>query len=277
VNRIKGHRIGLLLLLACLTAATAQPPIQLDTGAAAQNPHRQLQEIMAQPLFRRWQLRQARTTLEADPTVTTDSLIVLWLRDTVDSAVEVVRDFFEWLFGGLRNANPPGLGKSSFNLASILKTIAWVVLAVLVAVIALLLIRGLQRVGAKTSVTRVLTRQQVREAIETGDALAMAGSQWLAEADRLAQAGEFRAVYRALYLSLLSGLHSAGKINYRRHRTNWTYVTRFRGSPTHRDLFHNLTMLFDEVWYGLKPAPGSSIADLRRQVATLAQTEAGDR
>jgi hypothetical protein len=120
---------------------------------------------------------------------------------------------------------------------------------------------------------RVLSREQVREALESGEALALGTPQWMAEADRLAQQGDLRAVFRALYLALLSGLHTQGRIDFRRSRTNWTYVRRFRGVETDRRIFATLTSLFDRVWYGLKHPSGASFERVRGQVAALLSGE----
>ena len=84
---------------------------------------------------------------------------------------------------------------------------------------------------------------------------------------------EFRAVYRALYLALLSGLHAANKIDFRKTRTNWTYVRGYRGPEPEKVTFTSLTALFDRVWYGEQPAAQSSIPEVRRRVAWLLAKE----
>ena len=91
----------------------------------------------------------------------------------------------------------------------------------------------------------------------------------MGEADRLAAEQDFRAVYRALYLALLSGLHTAGKIEHSLTRTNWTYVQRYRGPGEERQTFGDLTALFDRVWYGRKPADGNDLPTIQQKVATL--------
>ena len=111
------------------------------------------------------------------------------------------------------------------------------------------------------------------QALAEGEALAFQSPEWLDEADRLAAEREFRAVYRALYLALLSGLHAANKIDFRKTRTNWTYVRGYRGPEPEKAAFTSLTALFDRVWYGEQPAAHSSIPDLRRRVAWLLAKE----
>ena len=68
---------------------------------------------------------------------------------------------------------------------------------------------------------------------------------------------------------MLSHLHGAGKIDFRKNRTNWSYVSRFKGSDEQRRLFRGLTALFDDVWYGLKPPRGVNIDTVKDQVAQL--------
>ena len=89
------------------------------------------------------------------------------------------------------------------------------------------------------------------------------------QAVRLAQGGDHRMAFRAMYLALLSGLHSAGVIRYRRQQTNWAYVQSFDGPAARRELFVELTGRFDEVWYGLREPDDASFERLRGQVDTL--------
>lgn len=88
------------------------------------------------------------------------------------------------------------------------------------------------------------------EALENGDALAMDNFAWRKEAERRLHAGEIRLAYRSLYLGLLSGLHSQGRIVFSRNRTNWQYVDSLRTNDPLRSEFAALTELFDRVWYG---------------------------
>jgi Domain of unknown function (DUF4129) len=86
---------------------------------------------------------------------------------------------------------------------------------------------------------------------------------------RLEDEKNFRAMYRALYLALLAGLHAAGKIDHHRNRTNWAYVQHFRGPGEERDLFGDLTGLFDRVWYGHKLQERRDFGELRSAVTRL--------
>jgi Domain of unknown function (DUF4129) len=149
---------------------------------------------------------------------------------------------------------------------------AWVFVAALVIYLAIMLFKI---IGVKptANTARVLSQEQIREAMESGNALALDSSQWMEQARRLAGEQDFRAVYRALYLALLSGLHAAGKIEHNRNRTNWVYVAHYRGPAPERARFSELTELFDRVWYGRKTAQEDNLDQLRVDVAMLTRAE----
>ena len=158
-------------------------------------------------------------------------------------------------------------------LPSILKILAWAVAIAAVVVIIFFTVKSASRSSGQAMTEHILSRQQVEAALESGNALALGASQWLDEAQRLAAEQDFRAVYRALYLALLSGLHSAGKIEHTRNRTNWTYVQLYRGPDEERAIFGHLTEVFDRVWYGRRAAPEqSSLEELRSKVAMLTRS-----
>jgi hypothetical protein len=187
-----------------------------------------------------------------------------WLKH----ALRPIRDFLKWIFSS-RSGGPSMPTVNSGALSSMLKFLAWAVVGVVAIFLAILLIRTVRAGPTQTTIANVLSREQVQAAMESGDALALGTGQWLDESRRLAAEQDFRAVYRALYLALLSGLHRAGKIEHDRNRTNWTYVRHYHGPAPERDQFSDLTELFDRVWYGRKQAEGSSLEQLRLNVETL--------
>lgn len=249
-------RLLTLLLLPFCIAADAQPA-QVD-------PHQHLSEILDRPMYRAWKLREeARTHDLAIPT--------LGIGEQLKRAGEAIRDFLDWLFTP-RNRSFRSRSSGVSMLPSILKALAWTIAIAAVVVIVFFIIRSTSRAKEQVSAAHVLNRQQVEAAMESGDALALDASQWLDEAQRLAAEENFRAVYRALYLSLLSGLHSARKIEHNQNRTNWTYVQLFRGPDEERAIFGQLTEVFDRVWYGRKVVPErASLEELRGKVAMLAR------
>lgn len=269
--------IGLLLL--CVLAVPSAPPMSAAPHAAAAadsplpdrartasqaqpqpSPREQLEEILQRPLYQRWKLRHERAS--AVRSGWRERLREL-LFSGFDSLGRWLRDVFDaWR----RWMESPGRGQS---VLSIVRIAGWTALTLIVAYVVFLAYRLWIEPRASRLAGQVLSREQIREALEEGAALALTGREWLEHAGRLASTGEFRAVYRALYLALLSGLHDAGKIEYRSQRTNWTYVARFSGPDEQRRTFHDLTAMFDDVWYGLKPARGADLEHLRRTVGGL--------
>lgn len=111
-------------------------------------------------------------------------------------------------------------------------------------------------------------RVGLARALEEGDALAYADAEWSAEAERLLRAGEARLAFRSLYLGLLSGLHARGRIVFAANRSNWQYVSAFKGEG--REEFAALTGLFDRVWYGrMATVAPEGMPALRARAAAL--------
>ncbi len=212
-------------------------------------------------MYTQWQLRQAANLPDINVPHQT-------LSDWLARQWEYLRKFFAWLF----NWNAPrfrGPNLGGLDLPAILKAIAWFIGTIALLFIFVMLIKTFGKLNRDGPLPNVLSREQIQRAMDSGDALALGTVQWMAEAQRLADEQNFRAVYRALYLALLSGLHLAGKIEHNRNRTNWTYVQHFRGPDQERSTFSELTELFDRVWYGRKAAESRNLDELRRTVAAL--------
>jgi hypothetical protein len=226
-----------------------------------------LQEILKRPLYQRWQLRQDRDAAE-------QSSLIKHIQDRVGRMQKWLSD---WLarFSRGRHAGGGHAGGSTGGLSTFFWVIAWVVLGLFVVAVIFLIVRIVR--GSRMAVVagNVLSREQVADALTKGNALALAGEQWLDEASRLAAERNFRAMYRALYLALLSGLHSQGKIDFNRHQTNWVYVSRYRGATGERKIFSRLTELFDNVWYGQKDGDGRDLDSLQREVLELIASKEG--
>jgi hypothetical protein len=252
--------IPILLAIVCV-APTRAADVGLADRAAA---HAKLDEILHQPQFTAWQLRQSGASIkDAGLESLADRL-----ENSLKGMLDDLRDFIKWLFRGRPTPTawrPTGSGSLPF----IFKVLGWTVIAIIALFVAIILIRLIGAQPTQVTTARILSRAEARQAIESGDALAMGALDWMDEARRLAEEKDFRAVYRALYLALLSGLHTAGKIEHNRNRTNWTYVNHYRGPAEERERFSRLTDLFDRVWYGHKSAQGNSLDRLRADVASL--------
>ncbi|MFP4055247.1 MAG: DUF4129 domain-containing protein [Candidatus Brocadiia bacterium] len=255
-----------------LVLVLAWPVACLGAGEDRLPPPREhLERILRRPPYQRWRRRETRP--ETEP----ETGLMRSIRQTLQRWREWLAEKLDQWFGrepGLpepaaRGSEGPGL---AVRVLKLLGYVGLAALAVFLAFLAYRLIRERRRGGPAA---RVVSRERVRDALESGEALALGGPQWLAEAERLAREGDFRSVYRALYLALLSGLHERRKIDFRKSRTNWHYVRRFRGEEGEREVFTSLTSLFDRVWYGQTKPQGTSLATVRAQVSRLLATEGG--
>jgi len=277
-NQFKRILIACLLMIVFTCPANAQTnetPSENSAATAsspqsAQSPHQQLDEVLQDPLFQRWEARQLRGQGpdEASKLESSDSLkrFRTWLEDTTDS-------FFDWLFRNRQSStSTSGSGGSGIAIGPILKTLGWVIgILAVILVIHLLLtwIRAQRRITNRGTPTH----QSLRAALETGTALAAAPDQWLNHAQDLAASGDdhqdLRLAFRALYLALLSGLHEQGRIRFRKQRTNWVYVQQFQGPPKAMHSFGQLTEWFDTTWYGHQSPEASVFKQVRGKVDQL--------
>ena len=235
------------------------------------DPKQQLKQILQKPIYQRWQLRVERQSSEIESTQ--DSLLATYLKQWSRSITDAIKKLFDWIPKPSESPSIPSWGPGASATMSAIKMIVWVLLVVAIGFIVVVVYRMLaqRQVGQQTS--RVLTSEQIQDALEEGEALAMGANQWLDQAQRLKHEGDGRAVYRALYLGLLSGLHANGKIDFRRTRTNWTYVDRFHGTDEQQNMFVGLTSMFDDVWYGLQSAGSQDFSLIRAQIAQLIQVD----
>ncbi|RMG16186.1 MAG: DUF4129 domain-containing protein [Deltaproteobacteria bacterium] len=109
---------------------------------------------------------------------------------------------------------------------------------------------------------------------ELASALAQSPEAWLADANRLAEAGRLREAVRAVYLALLATLHRRRAIDYQRSRSNWDLVRGYRGPDAIRTLFAELTRHFEATWYGPLDPRRDDYDRMRRQ--TLSVADGGD-
>ena len=235
---------------------------KISVATGEENPHEQIARILQQPAYQQWRLREPNAEGKVPE-------LPERFGGWGHRLLEAVEKFFRWLFPQHKNA-PGSESRTGWGgLPSFLSTVIVLAVVIIIGSLLFLLYRSTRASAQSMLATAILGREQVDAALEAGDALALQSGQWLDEARRLAAEQNFRAVYRALYLALLSGLHTTGKIEHSRNRTNWTYVQQFRGSGEERETFRELTHLFDRVWYGRKTAAESTMEQVRAKVATL--------
>jgi hypothetical protein len=258
---------ALLLVLACVSLTAAAPG---DQNSAPDSPHlqqaqRQLNDVLEAPAFQRWQRRQKRSETTGQNQGLVPDAWWQWVSDQRQA-------FFDWLDGffpsGQRSGGTAGPGGTGMTLAGALEILAWGVLIVVALFLLTLLFRMVMSLGGRREPTPV-SRQRLREAMESGQALAADSPRWLDEADQLAAEQDLRRSFRALYLAMLSGLHRAELIDFRPNRTNWTYVRQFRGQNDHRQRLAQLTEQFDAIWYGRQSPHHPAMQQARAQVRAL--------
>ena len=248
----------------------AQEPGQDTHDGWKTKERRMLSEILQKPVYQRWKLRQEREEVTRE-----DSYLGKMAREALNDIWEGIKDFFRWLRSlfkrtGLHFPNAP---QGAGDLAEALRMAAWAAFFLLAALGGWQLYKLWMVGGGGKRLARVLSREKLREALDGADALALDWRGWMDVAGGLEAEGDFRAMYRALYLSLLSGLSEKGLIEYRKNRTNWVYVNGFKGPEEQRRSFGQLTGLFDQVWYGLKPPGEISLEDVKARAGALLKME----
>ena len=262
---------------------TQAPPSNATSAEARQ----QIQDILGRSDYSRWSPERLETEQSAiDDLPAMEKLAELWkafwkaLKKMWEYFWEPISNFFgdlwDWLKGLFPSPSPtsplgPSNPSSGWNIdfPFILRLIGWVLLAAVIVVLGFLIFKRMRGMPKSGRSARVLSRQQVRTALESGEALALEGHEWVEQADKLLAEKDLRAVYRALYLAMLAGLHSSGKIDFRQTRTNWFYVRRFKGGDGDRGVFSELTELFDEVWYGNRTARIDEVSRVKSKVVSL--------
>ncbi|MDH5638738.1 MAG: DUF4129 domain-containing protein [Nitrospinota bacterium] len=265
--------LSLILAMAFLAAAPyglASAPEAGQAGLAASQ-NEDIQRILERPEYQRWKQRQI-----LEKRLEKESYAAGLAKSFLKTIWEGIRAIFRWL-GKLfeRGADMlPGSPIETVTMVDVLKQGAWLAVALLLIVGGVYLYGARGRLGARIKLARTLSREKTRQALESGEALALDSQGWLLEAERMEAEGDLRAMYRAIYLALLSGLHDKGLIDFRKNRTNWVYVQKFKGAREGRETFSSLTALFDQVWYGQKPAAGVSLDEVKRSAGALLREKA---
>lgn len=252
-------------------AMAQEPAAPLAASSTDSVARQQLQAVLQDPMFSHWQLRQDRELQDVKMSLDPLEFIDLYTQPAQD----MVQRFFKWLFGN-RSSSPqssaPAGSWELWSFATILKTLGWVVAGIcLLLLLWFVLSRWLGR--RKSAVPVAITRQVLDKALDAGDALVASSDVWTSHAMTLAKEKNLRLAYRAMYLSLLSGLHSQGRIRYRAQQTNWFCVLSFQGHSEHKQSFTRLTSQFDDVWYGLQEPDPASLDDLRHRIDSLLRSQ----
>ncbi|MGC8559169.1 MAG: DUF4129 domain-containing protein [Phycisphaerae bacterium] len=261
----------IVMTILCLGAAPAPP-----NPATPLVSHQRLEKILGLPGYHRWQKPLRVRTND-------QNFLSRFLRNVDHRIGSIISPLIKWLRAELHKLTlhkhkfhkttvHSKSGRSDFAaltgaMGRVLLIFLAVIAAGLIAWIAWTLIQ--QKRGPKMATAPATPPINVKRAMDEGDALAQSSDEWMNLAAELGSAGDWRMAYRAMYLALLSSLHAAGRINFRKSLTNRAYVARYRGPAEERRTFSALTELFDRVWYGHKPVPAEVRADVDAQMKSL--------
>ena len=260
--------IVMLLLLAMWCAAGKNVSVrgaEASSGIVPLAAHQRLNRILREPQYNQWRMREKLGVSQMH--VPLQKAIAEFFDNTFRAIRQIIRRWFGHEHRGVSGGHAGGHA----NIAHDFEIAGVVVVLVLAAMIGLVLLRSwrMGRFKAATGVGNLPNRQAIKEAMQRGDALALASDAWLAAARQFSLDGDFRAMYRAMYLALLAGLHETGKIQFRRQQTNWQYVRAFRGDDAQRTTFVSLTDMFDRVWYGHKEYERVDVGDIQSRIRLL--------
>lgn len=101
------------------------------------------------------------------------------------------------------------------------------------------------------------------------DPLARDSREWAIDADGLFRQGRVAEAIRALYLAVLSFSHVRRWIDYHPSKANWEHVRRFSGPGSARTCLGSMTSVFEQKWYGRKPAVESEYHRTRELAAGI--------
>jgi hypothetical protein len=256
LNRLRQWRQGagaaaiLLALfgLAGVLDAGTIPPAELD---------RSIEEVLSRPEFT-WRDRPEEQPREAPQGLIAD--ILRWMDEVVEQVWAAVKRALTWLAEKLSPSRGRGGSAGLPGLPGDPKLLLMVLGAVLAAVAVVLLLRSRWRL--RRSAGLVAARLPVAAAAPDlndehvlADQLPAAG--WLAMAREMAEKGELRLAFRALFLGALADLAERGFVTIALSASNREYE-RELGRRAHDRLelvgaFAESRSAFERVWYGIHP------------------------
>lgn len=142
-----------------------------------------------------------------------------------------------------KNNNPPPALSFGGNAAFVMKILIGILLTVLLFFIIRSLL-GLSNPRNK-KVSAVLSVEEL-EQLEAH----------LHQADlenfiqRAIEQGNFSLATRLYYLAILKELSLRGRIDWKKDKTNRDYLRELRSAPAFFNIFSDLTILFERIWYG---------------------------
>jgi hypothetical protein len=213
-----------------------------DHGGDVADAKSEAQEILSEPIFN-----------DPGPQESTN-----WIGSAAEFLANKIGDMIEALLKRFSGADPdfnpafipPGVGSA----------LIWIVIAIISAVVLGLVIYLLSRAkwakrAAKSGGGGLLDDDEPDRSAD----------EWLAEADALAAAGDYRRAVRCLYLACLMRLDENHICEFRRWETNWEHLYRIESSPAAPESlnYRKLTQRFDLIWYGHRTKGASDVDEFR--------------
>ncbi len=212
-----------LIVLGCLSGARGMAQAN---SARTDNPtqvRQNLKHILSQEEF------QATPTVQNNPLQSAST----WLRERWDQ-------FWTWFRGLFKMLSSPSAGPA----------LQWLFIVLFLIFGTWLAVRVMRHWGFSRRMTMGDTPipREFAEALEGFDS----AEEWLAKGRGLAESGDYRQAYRAVFFAALMRVHEQGWVSYSRFRPNGDYLhgLRARNHGAVLEALHPLVATFDRVWYG---------------------------
>lgn len=163
-------------------------------------------------------------------------------------------DFWRWLKSWFKGPDHHGDGEAT-------RMVVLVALGVLGALLVAFALLALRRRSAPAAAATAAGGPAADH-----DPISRPSAGWIARAEELAAAGLHREAVRAWYHAVLAAAFASGRLHHRTGRTNWEYLAAVDPAAPWRPPLRELTLAFDQAWYGG-----------RADAAVVAATAAGAR
>lgn len=201
-----------------------------------------------------------------------------FLQDSIEAIFDWVGDIWDWFRDLLTPDNPKNRSERGegidWDIESILRVMAYVLLGILAVVILVFIIRALKRIPQKPVVT--IPEVKAKPDLESDELTAEDAplNEWMALARQQLAAGNYRLALRALFLAQLSQMAERRLIRLARHKTNRDYRCELQRRnlphPSTLEHFRQDTHCFEAVWYGQAVATAEDCRQLENHLQLLA-------
>lgn len=227
--------------------ATAAPSGTTSPAASPETDdlRRELDEILAQPAFRRIRHRQ----MEAEKVSTPSDLS--WLEKP-----------FKWLWELLTSG-----AKGMSGLGGIWSVLAWTALAIVVCLIIWLIVRAINsyRHAQAVLVTKTLRAEEGEQDLPPGD---VSADEYRRRASEFAAEARFREAIGQLILGAMSRTERQGLIRFRRGLTHRDYLRALRSREMAHGSFRTLVGIYEPICFGRRPASNENFQAAEKAYAT---------